>query len=230
MVADSTKLNERLTDPYLLYNLRSLRESKGYTQTQLGKRVGVSCMSINQYERLRQAPPPQIREKIAKALGTTAQELFPERLEEIVKAIKTERTGGAIADYYESLLKGLEKHPEDREYFASRLRRLDSFINPEQLSTNPKHLVEEEMPEMYAERNEVQEKIRELLQTLSPRERECIKLRYGLSEDGKSYSLGDVAKCFQVTRERVCQIEMIAMRRLEHPSRTKRLKGFFENP
>ena len=60
---------------------------------------------------------------------------------------------------------------------------------------------------------------------LTPREAKVLKLRFGL-EDGKARTLEEVGKEFQVTRERIRQIEAKALRKLRHPSRSKRLKDY----
>jgi len=67
-----------------------------------------------------------------------------------------------------------------------------------------------------------------VLETLTYREREIIKLRYGLG-DGYTYTLEEVGRIFNVTRERVRQIEAKAIRKLQHPMRTRKLEGFVEN-
>jgi RNA polymerase primary sigma factor len=73
----------------------------------------------------------------------------------------------------------------------------------------------------------LREKIETVLKTLTYREREIIKLRYGLG-DGYTYTLEEVGRIFKVTRERVRQIEAKAVRKLQHPVRSKQLKGFLE--
>ena len=70
-------------------------------------------------------------------------------------------------------------------------------------------------------------RIEEVMQTLSHREREIIKLRYGL-DDGYSYTLEEVGKVFSVTRERVRQIEAKAVRKLQQPFRSRTLRPFLE--
>ena len=68
-------------------------------------------------------------------------------------------------------------------------------------------------------------KIDELLKTLTYREREIVRLRYGL-DDGYTYTLEEVGRIFRVTRERVRQIEAKALRKLQNPVRSNRLEGF----
>ncbi len=71
----------------------------------------------------------------------------------------------------------------------------------------------------------LREKIEGLLKTLTYREREIIRLRYGLG-DGYTYTLEEVGRIFRVTRERVRQIEAKAVRKLQHPVRSQQLAGF----
>jgi RNA polymerase primary sigma factor len=71
-------------------------------------------------------------------------------------------------------------------------------------------------------------KIEKVLHTLSFREREIIKLRFGLGT-GYTYTLEEVGKIFKITRERVRQIEAKAIKKLQHPVRSRRLEGFIES-
>lgn len=71
----------------------------------------------------------------------------------------------------------------------------------------------------------LKEQLEEVMQTLTPREAKVLKLRFGL-EDGKARTLEEVGKEFMVTRERIRQIEAKALRKLRHPSRSKKLKDY----
>ncbi len=71
----------------------------------------------------------------------------------------------------------------------------------------------------------LKEQLEEVMSTLTPREAKVLKLRFGL-EDGKARTLEEVGKEFQVTRERIRQIEEKALRKLRHPSKSKRLKDY----
>ncbi len=68
----------------------------------------------------------------------------------------------------------------------------------------------------------------DVLQTLSPREEKVIRLRFGLDTEGRERTLEEVGEDFQVTRERIRQIEVKALRKLRHPSRARVLKNFIE--
>lgn len=71
----------------------------------------------------------------------------------------------------------------------------------------------------------LKEQLEEVMQTLTPREAKVLKLRFGL-EDGKARTLEEVGREFMVTRERIRQIEAKALRKLRHPSRSKKLKDY----
>jgi RNA polymerase primary sigma factor len=73
----------------------------------------------------------------------------------------------------------------------------------------------------------LKQQIQDAMQTLNYREREILKLRYGLA-DGYAYTLEEVGKIFQVTRERVRQIESKAVKKLQHPHRSKSLVSFLD--
>lgn len=73
----------------------------------------------------------------------------------------------------------------------------------------------------------LKEQLADVLDTLTPREEKVLRLRFGL-EDGRSRTLEEVGKEFNVTRERIRQIEAKALRKLRHPSRSKKLKDFLD--
>ena len=71
----------------------------------------------------------------------------------------------------------------------------------------------------------LQEQIEKVLSSLTPREQRILRLRFGL-EDGRSRTLEEVGQEFKLTRERIRQIEAKALRKLRHPSRSRRLKDY----
>ncbi len=73
----------------------------------------------------------------------------------------------------------------------------------------------------------LKEQLNEVLHTLTPREEQVLKLRFGL-DDGRTRTLEEVGKVFNITRERIRQIEAKALRKLRHPSRSKRLKDYLD--
>ena len=85
-----------------------------------------------------------------------------------------------------------------------------------------------ESPVSAAMQEMLKDKIDSVLHTLTYREREIVKLRYGLG-DGYTYTLEEVGRIFNVTRERVRQIEAKAVRKLQHPMRSRKLEGFVDS-
>jgi len=85
-----------------------------------------------------------------------------------------------------------------------------------------------ESPVISATQQMLRDNLQQALNTLTFREREIIKLRYGL-DSGYTYTLEEVGRIFKVTRERVRQIEAKAVRKLQHPIRSRLLEGFLED-
>lgn len=82
-------------------------------------------------------------------------------------------------------------------------------------------------PQDSASHTLLKEQLSDVLSTLTPREERVLRLRFGL-EDGRSRTLEEVGEVFNVTRERIRQIEAKALRKLRHPSRSKKLKDFLD--
>ena len=114
----------------------------------------------------------------------------------------------------------ISKHPIslDRPIGESEDSYFGDFIEDEN-AENPVSAATHEM---------LKDKIHQVLDTLTYREREIIKLRYGIG-DGYTYTLEEVGRRFRVTRERVRQIEAKAIRKLQHPIRSRKLEGFMED-
>ncbi len=93
---------------------------------------------------------------------------------------------------------------------------LDMYI-PDSTALSPSEAAAQEL---------LREQLDEALSTLTPREAEVIRRRYGLPPNDRSYTLEDVGKILHVTRERVRQIEAKALRKLRHPSRSKYLRDY----
>lgn len=75
--------------------------------------------------------------------------------------------------------------------------------------------------------DDLKERVREVLKTLTPREEKVLKMRFGI-DVASEHTLEEVGKDFSVTRERIRQIEVKALRKLRHPSRSRKLQSFFE--
>ena len=104
---------------------------------------------------------------------------------------------------------------------------LDTPIGEEEDSHLGDFIEDETMltPDEAAANTMLREQLNIVLESLSPREVQIIRLRFGL-EDGRCHTLEDVGERFNVTRERIRQIEAKALRKIRHPSRSKRLKDF----
>ena len=114
----------------------------------------------------------------------------------------------------------ISKHPIslDRPIGESEDSYFGDFIEDNQIDS----------PVASATQEMLKERIDVVLKTLSYREREIIKLRYGIG-DGYTYTLEEVGRIFKVTRERVRQVEAKAIRKLQHPVRSRKLEGFMDH-
>ncbi|MBN2456240.1 MAG: RNA polymerase sigma factor RpoD [Sedimentisphaerales bacterium] len=114
----------------------------------------------------------------------------------------------------------ISKHPIslDRPIGESEDSYFGDFIEDDEVDS----------PVSSATQEMLKERIDMILKTLSYREREIIKLRYGIG-DGYTYTLEEVGRIFKVTRERVRQVEAKAIRKLQHPVRSRRLEGFLDS-
>jgi RNA polymerase primary sigma factor len=83
-------------------------------------------------------------------------------------------------------------------------------------------------PSDAASSGDIAEQTRNVLATLTPREEKVLRMRFGIGEK-KDHTLEEVGQDFEVTRERIRQIEAKALRKLRHPSRSKQLKSFIES-
>ncbi len=82
-------------------------------------------------------------------------------------------------------------------------------------------------PENAAVLADLREITTKVLSTLTPKEERILRMRFGIGKGGKDHTLEEVGKLFNVTRERIRQIEAKALRKLRHPSRARKLRGFF---
>jgi RNA polymerase primary sigma factor len=126
----------------------------------------------------------------------------------------------------------MDMYPEKIEEIFNQSRipiSLDSFMG-DQEDCQLGDFIEDRnalSPVDAASHQQLKEQIEEVLGTLSPREERIIQLRFGL-EDGRSRTLQEVGEEFKVTRERVRQIEAKAIRKLRHPSRSRKLRDYLE--
>ena len=115
----------------------------------------------------------------------------------------------------------ISKHPAsiDRTIGEGDDATLGGFIEDESA----------ERPEQTATTMMLKERLNQVLKTLTYREQEILKLRFGIG-NGSTYTLEEVGKRFKITRERVRQIEAKAVRKLQHPIRSRQLEGFLDHP
>jgi RNA polymerase primary sigma factor len=133
----------------------------------------------------------------------------------------------------EEIAKEMELEPEKvREIMKVNQEptSLESPVGEEKDSTLGDFIPDEETgarPEDAASHELLKEQVTEVLDTLNDREKKVLRLRFGL-EDGRQRTLEEVGKEFGVTRERIRQIEAKALRKLRHPTRSKKLKDYLE--
>ncbi|HQE49735.1 MAG TPA: RNA polymerase sigma factor RpoD [Fervidobacterium sp.] len=132
----------------------------------------------------------------------------------------------------EEIAQALELPPEkveDIQRIAQKPVSLETPIGEEEDSQLGDFIEDEDSPdpEEATASQLLREQLEEMLGELTEREREVLRLRFGL-EDGRSHTLEEVGKRFNVTRERIRQIEAKALRKLRHPSRSKRLRDYLE--
>ena len=178
-----------------------------------------------------------IRQAITRAIADQARTIrIPVHMVETInKLIRTSR----------HLLQTLGREPTPEEIAAElempveRVREvlkvaqdpisLETPVGEEDESNLGNFIPDEDAPSPSEQAADVllREHIEEVMQTLTPREAKVLKLRFGL-QDGRMRTLEEVGKEFDVTRERIRQIEAKALRKLRHPSRAKKLKDFLE--
>jgi RNA polymerase primary sigma factor len=104
---------------------------------------------------------------------------------------------------------------------------LETPIGPEDGSLLSDFIEDETLPEPVdaAAKELLKDQVQNALAVLTERERQVLEMRFGL-RDGKDYTLEEVGKYFQVTRERIRQIEAKALRKLRHPTRSRHLRDY----
>jgi RNA polymerase primary sigma factor len=148
-------------------------------------------------------------------LRTTAKKLLHELGREPTVEELSQTSGIAIEEARRVLDMGRQPMSLDRPVGESEDASFSEFVED----------VGSETPTQSATHGLLKDRIDSLLKTLTYREREIIRLRYGLT-DGYTYTLEEVGRIFRVTRERVRQIEAKAVKKLQHPVRSKQLESF----
>ncbi|MFC1998196.1 RNA polymerase sigma factor RpoD [Chloroflexota bacterium] len=178
-----------------------------------------------------------IRQAITRAIADQARTIrIPVHMVETIN--KLVRTSRRLVQEYgrepssEEIGKGMEITPERVKEIIKASQQPVSLETPigEEEDSHLGDFIEDRSalaPADAASYQLLKEQVSEVLDTLSPRERRVLQLRFGL-EDGRSRTLEEVGREFNVTRERIRQIEAKALRKLRHPSRSKKLKDFLE--
>ena len=176
-----------------------------------------------------------IRQSITRAIADQARTIrIPVHMVETInKLIRTSR----------HLLQQLGREPTPEELSKELEMPIDKVMEIQKIAQDPvsletpigeeddSHLgdfIQDEdspAPQDAAAYTLLREQLDEVMQTLTPREAKVLRLRFGL-DDGKARTLEEVGKEFEVTRERIRQIEAKALRKLRHPSRSKKLKDY----
>ncbi len=176
-----------------------------------------------------------IRQAITRAIADQARTIrIPVHMVETInKLIRTSR----------HLLQRLGREPTPDELSAELEMPIDKVMEIQKIAQDPVSLetpIGEEddshlgdfipdddspAPQDSAAYTLLKEQLEDVMNTLTPREAKVLKLRFGL-EDGKARTLEEVGKVFEVTRERIRQIEAKALRKLRHPSRSKKLRDY----
>ena len=173
------------------------RKERGMTQPIMAQAVGIAQYRLHAIETLRVSPTDEEQIKIACILEKPLDYLFPEEL-----------------------LSAIDAGIFSRRKVELAAPQLISLTEARHLLISDGSAVEEEV-----ETKLLAETISEVLKTLTPREQNIIGLRFGF--DGQSRTLESAGRELGMTRERIRQIEAKALRKLRHPSRTRKLKDFW---
>ncbi|WP_367355900.1 RNA polymerase sigma factor RpoD [Mesotoga sp.] len=175
-----------------------------------------------------------IRQAITRAIADQARTIrvpvhMVETINKLNKVIREHLQDFGEYPTIEELGQLTGKTPEKIEEILAASKEtvsLESPISGDEESTMGDFIHDDSMeqPEEAAMKMLLREQIDQILDTLSPREAMVLKMRYGLL-DGKTKTLEEVGQFFNVTRERIRQIEVKALRKLRHPSRSKQLKA-----
>lgn len=133
----------------------------------------------------------------------------------------SEATGFTIDECLEIEKVSLEPASLDTPVGEEEKTRLMDFVSTDEL-------VDEETVEEKYEKKALKEAIEKVLENLKPKEAEILRLRFGMNDSGDTMTLGDIGEIYGITRERVRQIEMKALKKLRQPNNAKYLKDFTE--
>ena len=192
-------------DDYTNYNMREARLALGYRLADVASYAGVTAPRIGGYERMFFYPNKEVALRIADFLGKDVEDLFSETIRKRTTEIRRERS--------EKGKKKAETKFQNQGYVAKGKGKIWGISA-------------EESPIDYASRNELSEVINQILETLSSRQSESIMLRYGLGTANEKMLLREIAQLHGITKEGARVNISLAMKKLRHPSRMKKLVDF----
>lgn len=192
---------------FIPYNARLIdaRRAKGWTQKGLSQLAGIATSYLGLIETLRAIPSQQVMDEICSALGLSQDYLFPQSL---IEAIREGLFGHRVAEL------------EEKQIIRLTEGRRAGLLPPGLTKDEALEALERDVDNEILKKN-----ISDILETLEPRQKEVLELRFGL-KDGHSLTLEEVGRELNVTQERIRQIEARALRKLRHPSRSRRLKDY----
>jgi RNA polymerase sigma factor (sigma-70 family) len=181
--------------------LRDARRARGWTRRRLAAEAGLSPTTVGQFEALHTWPSAESARRLSFALEVPDEVLFPPAFASVVRA-RPAHAIETVAEVPIAALTGPEAAALTYDPFADET--LDAIDLPDELA--------------------------KVLSSLTPRERRVLALRYGLDAamggDGEPHTLEETARVWDVTRERIRQIEAKALRKLRHPSRARHLRAW----
>lgn len=200
------------------HEMRSRREKRGWRQVDLAKVLGVSIGTISFIETFKLFPSDTLGKKIASALGTTTEVLFPAWL----KFYLTDRSTRVFVSSVDELREALE---------AASVKRITGGSKPKSGKVLKPTMIKSAVcdPTEEAERivstEELKVAMANVLQTLYSSERRVIALRFGLQGD-EPMTFKEIGNLLNLSREKLHQITTEALRKLKHPYRSRKLSAF----
>lgn len=198
----------RITAKFKNARLVGAKEMLDLSSIELCQQIGIGYQGYLNYENLRCYPSRETQEKICRffrrrGIYLNEAEVFPEQLRGI--------------------------NPR-REYVSEGTIPTEKLLSLSHLSADDRKMlpIVESDVENLAEYSLLKDKVNSVLETLTHREREIIRLRFGLNPENRQYTYDEIGKIFSVVRERVRGIEAKAIRKLQHPVRSKKLEVFLE--
>ena len=193
---------------------KALRAEQKLSQQELANILKISKSSVNMYERGEREPSLETLESIADFFHVDLDDLMGREPlpEEIAKELDMP------VDRVREILK-ISQEPVSLETPIGEEEdsHLGDFIQDDNVP----------VPAEAAAQTLLKEQLDEVLDTLTEREQKVLRLRFGMN-DGRARTLEEVGKEFDVTRERIRQIEAKALRKLRHPSRSRKLRDYLD--